>query len=234
MAGGGRSRLLRILLIAAIVVAVPTIWAYTPILSWVEAVFVWARGAGPAGMLVYVLATALAGPVLFSSELMMAGGGFLYGPIEGFLLAWLGTNLASVINIVLARTVLRESLSHRWRDSGGPLRDLDDRMASHGLLVVTFVRLPPLSPFHVISYGLGLTRVSTRDVMIGTAIGCVPQVGIFSTLGSSVSGVEGLEHVIDAIGPAGIAALVGVTVAITVGITWLARRELGRIAAGER
>jgi uncharacterized membrane protein YdjX (TVP38/TMEM64 family) len=225
-----RKKLREVGLIVLVILLIPAIWAFTPVLSYVEAAFVWLREAGPAGMLVYVVLVALSGPPVVSAELMMAGGGFLYGPVWGTLLAWVGSVGAFSLNMSLSRTVLRETLSHRWRDTGGPLKDLDDRLASRGAFIVGLIRLPPLSPFHVVSYALGLTQIRLRDALIGTALGCVPQVAIFAALGSTASGVEGLAHISAALGPVGLVALGGVTVLVTVALTWFARRELRRIS----
>lgn len=233
MASAAQTRLRRYAVIALVVALVALVWMTVPVFDLVEAAFAWARGAGPLGMLVYVLLVSCSGPPVIAAELMMAGGGFLYGPLWGSVLAWLGSMGAFSLNVLLSRTVLRETLSQRWRDGGGPLKDLDDHMAARGLFVTVLTRLPPLSPFHVVSYALGLTQIRLREAAIGTAIGCVPQVVIFAVLGSTVSGVEGLEHVTEVLDPWQLGLLVGVTVVVTLALTWFARRELGRLAEGE-
>jgi uncharacterized membrane protein YdjX (TVP38/TMEM64 family) len=230
MAEGRRTRLIEFGLVATIIVLIPLIWAYTPVFEWLTAFLEWVRGAGALGVVTFVLAFALSGPPVVSAELMMAASGFLFGPVGGTLAGMAGALGAFVLNLLLARTVLRERLQARWSREGSPLAAFDHGLANKGLLVVLLLRLPPLSPFHIVSYGLGLSRVRMRDAVIGTVVGSVPQVAIFAWLGSTVSQIDGLSHASAGVSPAAWAALIGVTVALTAALTWIARRELKKIA----
>ena len=113
------------------------------------------------------------------------------------------------------------------------MADLEDRLAERGLWVVILLRLPPLSPFHVISYALALTRVRVRDYLVGTAIGALPQIALFAWIGSTLGDVEALQHPTEAVSTETWAFVVTVTVLATGGVTFLARRELRRLSEGE-
>jgi uncharacterized membrane protein YdjX (TVP38/TMEM64 family) len=64
------------------------------------------------------------------------------------------------------------------------LRWLDETLGHNGLLVVMAVRLTHVVPFGLSNVALGLSRVSTRDVLLGTLLGNVPAVAVYVGLGA--------------------------------------------------
>ena len=64
------------------------------------------------------------------------------------------------------------------------LRWLDETLGHNGLLVVMSVRLAHVLPFGLSNIALGLSRVSTRDVLLGTLLGNVPAVAVYVGLGA--------------------------------------------------
>lgn len=230
MADGRRTKLLEYGLIVLVVALLPLLWAYTPVLSWLWAFLAWVRDAGALGVFSFILIFAISGALLLSSELMMAASGFVFGPVAGAFIAWLGELSAFALNMVLARTILRDRLNRRWQERGSPIGALDERMATRGLFISFLLRLPPLSPYHLVSYALGVSKVGVRDAFLGSMVGGIPQVVIFSWIGSTVSNVEDLSHTSSDVSPAFWAALVGTTVGVTALLTWIARRELKKLA----
>ena len=45
-------------------------------------------------------------------------------------------------------------------------------------------RLIPLIPFGLFTYALGLSKVSFRDIILGTALGCIPLVVVHVAIGA--------------------------------------------------
>ena len=64
------------------------------------------------------------------------------------------------------------------------LRWLDETLGHNGFLVVMTVRLAHVVPFGLSNVALGLSRVSTRDVLLGTLLGNVPAVAVYVGLGA--------------------------------------------------
>jgi uncharacterized membrane protein YdjX (TVP38/TMEM64 family) len=219
--------------VGSLLVLGPLVWTYVPILDTALAAIALARDAGPMGGVLFGLMFVAGAPLTLLAEVFMAASGLLFGALWGGVWAWACALLGATINLVLARTLLRERLARRWRGQGGPLADLEDRLAERGLWVVILLRLPPLSPFHVISYALALTRVRVRDYLIGTAVGAVPQIVLFAWIGSTLGDVEALQHPTEAVSAGTWALVVGVTVFATLAVTFLARRELRRLSEGE-
>ena len=214
----------------ALVLSIPAVWALTPLGAWTLAAIDHLRSAGPWGAVAFGLLVVLSGPMVFSAEAVMAASGFLYGPWYGGLLAWACLHGAALANLLLARTLLRERV-HRLL-GGNPFSHIDDLVLSQGATLVALLRLPPLSPYHVISYTLGLTPIRTRDAMLGTALGSVPQVALFAWIGSTLSDVAGLAHASASLSPAAWLGVLAVTALTTVGLTVYARRKLQQISGG--
>jgi uncharacterized membrane protein YdjX (TVP38/TMEM64 family) len=66
------------------------------------------------------------------------------------------------------------------------LSSLDEKMGHNGFLVVMAVRLSHVLPFALSNYAFGITRISVRDVALGTALGGIPAVAISVLLGADV------------------------------------------------
>lgn len=222
----------RLLALLAVAMAVPVVWAVTPVGAWALGAVDALRGSGPAGMLIFGAMVTLSGPMILSAELVMAASGFLFGATWGFLVAWVFMHGAALANLLLARTVLRARVASAL--DGGAVLAVQDLLEHRGVLIVALLRLPPLSPFHVVSYALGLTRVRVRDAMLGTTIGSIPQVALFAWIGSQVGDVSSLAHANAGIGAPMWAAIAVATVVVTGALTVLARRALDRLAAEGR
>ncbi len=93
-------------------------------------------------------------------------------------------------------------------------------------------RLSPIFPFSLLNYTLGLTRVSWRAYLAASAIGMLPGTFLYVYLGSLVTSVTALAsgqrpatgawtQVFYWVG-------LGATVAVTILVTRIARRALGR------
>lgn len=174
------------LLIAAIVVVggLSRIDAMISALEWVQT-------AGLAGFAVfgavYLTATVLMGPASF----LMGAAGFLFGPFGGFLVALLASAASGTVNFLLARTVLRDFVAARVKRDPS-FAAIDDAIGDNGAYLVGLLRLSPLSPYNVVSYALGLTRVRTRDYLLGTLLGSIPAALLYAWLGSTVSSLAEL------------------------------------------
>ena len=55
---------------------------------------------------------------------------------------------------------------------------------SKGFFVVLMLRLIPLFPFDIISYGAGLTSIKYKDFLLATIIGTIPGILVFTNIGA--------------------------------------------------
>jgi uncharacterized membrane protein YdjX (TVP38/TMEM64 family) len=155
----------------------------TCILTTVDVV----RGAGALGVVLFALAAVVMGAFVLPASWPQMASGFLYGPAWGFLLAWALAVVSAWVNATLGHRLFRERVRAIQQERGGLAAKLDERLAERGTSLVVLLRLPPVLPFHPISYALGATRVSMGSVVLGTAIGGIAPVALHSFLGASVT-----------------------------------------------
>lgn len=137
---------------------------------------------GIVGPLIFVAAMWLTQPLGIPGLVFMAPAGIVWSTPLAIALAWIGNMGASYIAFSFARWFARDWVSERI-----PLRmrDFDDRIESGGiwpvvLLRVVFGQLPPAD------WLLGVTKVSTRNFVIGTGIGIIPGVVLFVVAGGGI------------------------------------------------
>ena len=64
------------------------------------------------------------------------------------------------------------------------LKNIQELLKDNGFLMILLLRLIPLFPFDLISYGAGLTKISYKDFALGTLIGTIPGILVFVNLGA--------------------------------------------------
>lgn len=195
------------------------------------------RGAGALGVATFAVAYVAAALLLLPGSVLTAGAGFAYGPLLGVLLVSPVSVVAATVAFVLGRTVARGWIARRI--AGSPrFAAIDEAVGESGFKVVLLLRLSPLLPFSVLNYALGLTRVSLRDFVAGSALGMLPGTVLYVYLGSAVTSASQLAAGGRAGGGAPRSVLYWGGLAATLGLTWLltrsARRALSRTIGSPR
>jgi pyruvate/2-oxoglutarate dehydrogenase complex dihydrolipoamide dehydrogenase (E3) component/uncharacterized membrane protein YdjX (TVP38/TMEM64 family) len=222
---GGWTRLAVFVLAALALVAA---FRALPVNAWLLGFVGWVRGAGVAGMALFLVAYVVACVLLLPGLILTLGAGFAYGVALGVPLVWLSANLGAAVAFLLGRTLARDRIAARV--AGNAKFDAIDRaVGREGLKIVLLTRLSPAFPFNLLNYAYGLTRVSFRDYVVGSLVGMIPGTAMYVYLGSLITSVGELASGAPAGGMAkqvltwlGFAA----TVAVTVVITRIARRAL--------
>lgn len=96
---------------------------------------------------------------------IMAGATFGLG--WGIVISVASTMLGGWLAFLLSRSFLRR-LIERWLGRYPAMARLDRGMTQEGWRLVALLRVSPVMPFAMTSYGLGLTRISQRDFLLGT------------------------------------------------------------------
>ncbi|MFT4623744.1 MAG: putative membrane protein YdjX (TVP38/TMEM64 family) [Myxococcota bacterium] len=176
---------------AAILVVAVLGYRFAPTADQVVHAVAWMQELGPTGWLVFSVVflawTLFALPASWSQ----GTAGFLFGPVVGFFVASALSTATGTVAFLLARTRLRSVIADRI--SGDPrFRAIDSAIGDGGTQLVVVLRLSPLSPFNVVNYALGITRVPLRSYVIGTLVGSIPPVLLYSYLGSTVGDLSRL------------------------------------------
>jgi uncharacterized membrane protein YdjX (TVP38/TMEM64 family) len=182
-----RSEWVRLTVLIAVVATVVVVFAVEGVPSF-EDVRSTVDGAGAWAPVLFVVLFALATLAVLPVSLFSLSAGVLFGPVEGLGLVWLGAMAGSLACFGLGRVLSRPALLRlAGSDRGGPaLARLELFLARRGLVAVLSMRLVPVVPFGPSSYVAGATALQVRDFAVGTGIGILPGVVVFTVLGGSV------------------------------------------------
>lgn len=135
--------------------------------------------------LVYIIIYIIRPLIFFPTSVLTPLSAVVFGPLLGWIYTFVGENIAASVAFLVARYFGGDVLS-RFKK----VTLIDEELHEHGLRTVIFLRLVPLFPFDVVNFGLGLTPLSFRNYVLGTAIGVIPGLTVYIFLGSSlVSGM---------------------------------------------
>lgn len=225
-AGDGGRRWIRVLVLVVILVGGFALFRYTPIADRVRPAEIagFFRGLGDpwwaplAFVPFYALGTALGLP----GTIPTLAGGAIFGVVRGTLFNWIGANIGAVLAFLIARYLGRDVVARFLK---GRAADLDERIGDHGFRTMLYLRLIPLVPFNALNFGAGLSRISLRDYVLGSAIGMFPGTLVYTYFadalirGTASARKEALIHFLIAA-----AALV----AFTLITDWVRRRREAR------
>lgn len=140
------------------------------------------ESTGAWGPVAYVALHVLLTLVPVSKNLLAGVAGALFGLAGGIALSWVGAMVSAVVTFAIARRLGRAAVASM---TGPRIDRVEEIMRQQGLLAVIIARVTPVIPFTVVNYGAGVTAVSTRDFVLGTAIGIVPGTVGYAALGAS-------------------------------------------------
>ncbi len=194
----------------------------------------WVDGLGFFGPLVFVLAYAAAVVAFVPASLLTLAAGAIFGVVQGVLYVFVAATTGAGLSFLVARYVARAAVEKRLAGNER-IAAIDRAVAADGRKIVLLLRLVPIIPFNVLNYGLGLTRVSFADYLVGS-IGMIPGTLLYVYSGKIAGDVAELASGATLSQGAGYYAFLGLglvaTIAVTIVVTRIARRALAE-ATGE-
>ena len=162
------------------VILVLITWLLRDVLDqgWVDAQI---RDNGAVGVLLFVLACCLLGSVGLSRQVIAFLGGYAFGFSQGVLLSMVAVVAACITTFLVSRLLLRSYLSKRFSVR---IQQVDSFLHEHTFTMALLVRLLPLGSNWMINIAAGVSRVRKLPFFLGSALGYIPQMLIFSLLGS--------------------------------------------------
>lgn len=167
---------------------------------------------GPWGPVLYLVLFTFVPLTLFPDAVLAIASGMAFGMAKGFFLTWLGALCGGSLAFFLARLIGRESMEKLQVKLGHKPRAVP---VMTGFLSILLLRLIPLVPFDVISYGAGLSQVRYRDFIGATALGIIPGVCVFVNLGDKLFDCNSSQFY------CALALLVGLTVLSALGARYM-------------
>jgi len=208
--------------VAALVVAARVL----PVQEWLKDFEAWVRGMGPAGMLLYG-AVYVAAVLLFVPGIVLTlGAGFLFGLGWGIAVVSVASSVAAALAFLIARYLARDAVL-RLAKKDSRFGAIDRAIGKEGWKVVALLRLSPLVPFSLSNYLYGLTSVRFVPYVATSWAAMIPATVLYVYLGAAGRriGEESPRSPWEwALLGVGLAA----TVAVTIILTRVARRELAR------
>ncbi|WP_077038322.1 TVP38/TMEM64 family protein [Pelomonas sp. KK5] len=214
-----RRRLIALALVLLLLLALSAAWRWSPLAVYVtperliDALHDIGEAVGPAGA---VLLLTLALTVAIPLGLMTLVAQLALGPWMGSACLLAGALLSTQISQTLGRHLGQELLE---RLAGPKLRQVSQSMEQRGLVAVIALRLVPALPFAVVNMIAGSTRLTRRDMLLGSLLGMLPGTVLIAVF---------TDHIVDALqnpGP-GRWLLLGLIVALLVGGSWALKRWL--------
>ena len=173
------------------VVGLVLLWWLSPTLDSLIGLLEWSRSAGPKGYAAYVLVYFVATLLMAPASFLQGSAGFLFGPVWGLLAASVMSTAFGTVSFLLARTVLRKWVESKVaRDER--FEAIDAAIGDGGIYLVGLLRVPPVSPYNVVNYMLGLTQVSLPRYVVGSWLGSIVPITMYTYLGSTVGTVAEL------------------------------------------
>ena len=116
-----------------------------------------------------------------------------FGFWRAVMIAYFGANLGALIGFLVARHLARDWFTQIVGKQMA-LAQINRAVSESGWRIVMITRLPPISPFSIVNYTYGLTPVSLREFMIGTAIGIIPGTTAYIYFGTILGDVAQSMH----------------------------------------
>lgn len=152
-------------------------------------------GFGPMAPAAYILMVTLAPALFLPGAPFIIVGGLIFGPFWGVVYGMTGATMGACLAFLVARYVAADWVEARLTHPCWTR--LQTQTEKQGWKIVAFTRLVPLFPFNLLSYGLGLTRISFTTYLVTSFIcmlpGCIGYILLSSSLLDLLQGNLSME-----------------------------------------
>jgi uncharacterized membrane protein YdjX (TVP38/TMEM64 family) len=131
-------------------------------------------------ILTYTLVVALSLPGAIWMTLV---GGFIFGTLQGTVLAVVSATLGAFIVFILVQFCLVDFFRAK---TGKAVEKMEAGFKSNALSYLIFLRLVPVFPFWLVNLVPAFLRLPVRTFIIGTSIGIIPGTALFCWVGSGL------------------------------------------------
>jgi len=146
--------------------------------AWVDS---YVRDRGLVGELVFVGLCTLLASIGLSRQVIAFLAGYGFGFNKGVLLAMLAVVSGCIVTFCIARLLLRGFLLKRYSSR---IRRVDEFIRDNTFSMTLLIRLLPLGSNWMFNIAAGVSGVRSIPFFLGSALGYLPQMIIFSLVGS--------------------------------------------------
>lgn len=146
----------------------------------------WAEATPELAWSLYLITFGLAVVLMIPAWFFMMAGGYLFGSLLGTLLSFSGYLLGSTAAFLLARTVAHDEVQRRIAHMPR-FQVFVSVVEQGGFVAVLLARLALVFPYNLLNIACGLTSISLRDYLLGTALGILPVLLVNVFLGATTT-----------------------------------------------
>lgn len=132
--------------------------------------------------LIYIVMFSLVPLTFFPDSVLAISAGLIFGFSKGYIYTTIGALIGASIAFFIARYLGKEIIKKKSSDK---LEKIERLIEKNGFYIIFLLRLIPLFPFDVISYGAGITNVKYRDFILATLFGTIPGIAVFTNIGAT-------------------------------------------------
>src|SRR6266446_8353720 len=178
------------ILVLLIVITLSILAKMLPIRSWIASLIDWVQQLGPVGVIVFIIAYALATVLFLPGWIFTVSAGLVYGVVGGTAVALSGAIIGSALSFLCARYLLRKRIEAAAKRSS-KFSAIDSAIGEQGWKIVGLLRLSPVVPFNLSNYFYGITAVRFWPYIFASAVGMLPGTFLYAYLGAA--GKAGLD-----------------------------------------
>lgn len=225
--GSVKTKVVRFVLVLLAMAGLAAAWRWTPLGDWItperiSGIAEYLRGNSLTPVIVisiFVLASLAMIPV----TLLIFAVALIFSPWIALSYSMAGCLLGGIISYGLGHALGRGTIS---RLAGSRINRVSRRLAKHGVITMTAIRLVPIAPFTVVNMVAGASHIRLQDFVLGTFVGTIP----------GITAITIFEHQLEAAirdpGFRSVAVLTALVAAFLV-VGFLIRRWLGNNSKGE-
>ncbi len=222
---------LKLIVAILVVITLSILTVVLPVKEWIREFIDWVQQLGPAGVVVFIIAYALATVLFLPGWIFTVSAGLIYGIVAGTAIALTGAVIGASLAFLVARYLLRQNIEELTKKNPR-FRAIDDAIGKNGWKIIGLMRLSPLIPFNLSNYFYGITAIPFWQYVLVSAVGMLPGTLLYAYLGAiGRAGVSGSaashnkwQYVLLAIG------LIA-TVAVTILVNRIAKNALKKSGA---
>ena len=133
-------------------------------------------------ILLYMVFNVFCLPTLFFTFI----SGYLYGPVSGFFVAWIGMILGFMTSFFNVRYIFRNDFNLKYGNNKMVIK-LEDYAARFKGLAVLFFRVFFIIPYNLQNVAYGLSKIKAFHFLWGSSIGILPTTLFFVIFGDAIS-----------------------------------------------
>jgi uncharacterized membrane protein YdjX (TVP38/TMEM64 family) len=191
----------------------------------------WVDSLGSVGAIAFIIIYILATVAFFPGSILTLGAGVVFGLVLGSFYVFIGATIGSAAAFLVGRYLARGWVAEKIQGNN-KFQAIDEAVGKEGLKIVLLTRLSPIFPFNLLNYAYGVTGVSLKDYLLGSA-GMIPGTIMYVYIGSLAGSLATIGTSTPATNPAlqwtiRLSGFIA-TVALTLYVTKIARQALASV-----